>query len=53
MWKSLTDDEVREIRDRYIDYSWTEGFWRFVNDMDNKLKEKNECIHVTAVSVKQ
>lgn len=41
MWKSLSDDEVREIRDRYIGYSWTEGFWQFVNDVDTKLKEKN------------
>ena len=40
-WQSLTDDEVRQIRVKYAGLSWIEGFWRFYNDIEQALKEKN------------
>ena len=40
-WQSLSDDEVREIRVKYAGLPWNEGFWRFYNDVEQALKEKN------------
>jgi hypothetical protein len=40
-WQGLTDDEVREIRERYRGDDWLEGFWKFYHDVEQALKEKN------------
>jgi hypothetical protein len=41
-WQGLTDDEVREIRERYRGDDWLEGFWKFYHDVEQALKEKNK-----------
>ena len=40
-WQGLSDNEVREIRNRYTGDAWIEGFWKFYHDVEAKLKEKN------------
>jgi hypothetical protein len=40
-WQGLTDDEVRDVRDRHKGKSWIEGFWAFYKDIEQALKEKN------------
>lgn len=40
-WQGLSDDEVREIRERYTGDAWIEGFWKFYHDVEQALKEKN------------
>jgi hypothetical protein len=40
-WQGLTDDEVRDVRDRHKGKSWIEGFWAFYVDIEQALKEKN------------